>query len=129
MVLAAASALVLTAAVAALAVWFLKPSAPKPVSCFAMSLPPGQHVLNAVPGIAISPDGTRLVYAAGDRVAAMTGVQLYLGAMDGLEARAIPGTEGGMSPFFFARWQMGWVLRGRQAEEGFFERGTTRHSC
>jgi Tol biopolymer transport system component len=52
--------------------------------------------------IAISPDGTRLVY-----VLERQGVtQLYLRALDQLEAAPIPGTEGGFGPFFSpdGRW-------------------------
>ncbi len=90
-VLVSALACILAAAVAAIAVWLLKPAAPKPVTRFAMSLPPSQVLARVRPAIAISPDGTRLAYAAG---------QLYLRAMDGLEARAIPGTEGARNPFF-----------------------------
>jgi Tol biopolymer transport system component len=92
-----ASACALAAAVAAFAVWLLKPAAPKPVTRFAMSLPPGQRLFTLRPELAISPDGTRLVYSAGLGPGA---AQLYLRAMDGLEARAIPGTEGGVGPFF-----------------------------
>ena len=81
-------------------VWFLKPAAPKSVTRFVMSLPPGQRLdLNTPirPAIAISPDGTRLVYAAGQSVFEN---QLYVRAMDGVEARPIPGTEGARYPFF-----------------------------
>jgi len=48
------------------------------------------------PAVALSPDGSRLVYVAnrGGRR------QLYLRQMDRLEATPIPGTEGGHSPFF-----------------------------
>ncbi|MGD8895124.1 MAG: protein kinase [Acidobacteriota bacterium] len=46
--------------------------------------------------LALSPDGTRLVY-----VAAVAGkTQLYLRPMDQLEARPIPGTVGARTPFF-----------------------------
>jgi serine/threonine-protein kinase len=46
--------------------------------------------------VALSPDGTRLAY-----VAIQSGTQqLYLRAMDSLEARPIPGTEGATNPFF-----------------------------
>jgi serine/threonine-protein kinase len=106
MVIATALAFALTAAVAVLAVLLLKPTAPKPVTRFAMSLPPGLHLFTRDdPSVAISPDGTRLVYSAGPGIAtrslpSITGVQLYLRAMDGLEARAIPGTEEGVQPFF-----------------------------
>jgi Tol biopolymer transport system component len=47
--------------------------------------------------VALSPDGTRLAYVArqGD------GTQkLYLRAMDSLEAKPIPGTDGAVNPFF-----------------------------
>ena len=46
--------------------------------------------------MALSPDGTHLAY-----VARQDGTQqLYLRAMDSLEARPIPGTEGALNPFF-----------------------------
>jgi len=76
-------------------VWSLKPAAPKPVTRFAMSLPRRLSLLDSA--IAISPDGTRLVYAAGT---SNLSTQLYIRQMDGLEARPIPGTEGGGNPFF-----------------------------
>jgi serine/threonine-protein kinase len=48
------------------------------------------------PAVALSPDATHLAY-----VARQGGTQqLYLRAMDSLEARPIPGTEGGINPFF-----------------------------
>src|SRR5262249_46884688 len=84
-------------AAAALPTWLLKPAPPKPVTRFAMSLPPGQRLFTNRPEIAISPDGTRLVYAAGQGVGS---IQLYLRAMDGLEAHAFPGTENASGPFF-----------------------------
>jgi Tol biopolymer transport system component/predicted Ser/Thr protein kinase len=95
-VLVSALACVLAAAVAAFAIWLLKPPVSKPVTRFVMSLPPGQQLAMARTAIAISPDGTRLAYAAGQGAVS----QLYLRAMDGLEARAIPGTEGARYPFF-----------------------------
>ena len=51
-----------------LAVWFLRPAAPKTVTRFAMSLPPGQLLQTVRPAIALSPDGTRLVYSAAQAV-------------------------------------------------------------
>ena len=48
------------------------------------------------PAVALSPDGTHLAY-----VARQGGTQqLYLRAMDSLEAKPIPGTEGAVNPFF-----------------------------
>ena len=90
-------ALLLVAAIASLVTWNLKPAPPsKPVSRFAISLPPGQR-LDLDKAIAISPDGTRLVYSAGP---SNLTTQLYIRTMDGLEARAIPGTGGRGNPFF-----------------------------
>jgi serine/threonine-protein kinase len=48
------------------------------------------------PSVALSPDGIHLAYVARQGVAQ----QLYLRAMDRLEARPIPGTEGAIEPFF-----------------------------
>jgi Tol biopolymer transport system component len=87
----------LAASIAALTVWILRPAAPKPVTRFAMSLPEGQRLNENFSALAISPDGMRLVYAAGP---GNLTTRLYVRAMDGLEARPIPGTEGGANPFF-----------------------------
>jgi Tol biopolymer transport system component/predicted Ser/Thr protein kinase len=92
-----AGAVVAACIIVGLAVWYLKPAAPKAVTRFVMSLPPGQLLQTVRPAIAISPDGTRLVYTAGTTA---VNPQLYVRAMDGLEARPIPGTEGGTTPFF-----------------------------
>ena len=64
------------------------------------------------PAVALSPDGSRLVYVAnrgGKR-------QLYLRQMDRLDATPIPGTEGAYSPFFSPDGQsvgffVGWELK------------------
>jgi Tol biopolymer transport system component len=74
------------------------PSPPRPVSRVSIILPPGQQLagLDHGPAVAFSPDGTHLAY-----VARQGGVQqIYLRAMDNLEARPIPGTEGAVNPFF-----------------------------
>jgi Tol biopolymer transport system component len=80
------------------ATWNLKPSPPKPVSRFVINLSPGQQLgtADSGPAVAISPDGTHLAYVArqGDSQ------QLYLRAMNSLETRSLPGTEGGVNPFF-----------------------------
>jgi Tol biopolymer transport system component/predicted Ser/Thr protein kinase len=93
-----------------LAVWFLKPAAPKPVSRFVMALPEGQRLNENFSALAISPDGTRLVYAGGP---GNLTTRLYVRAMDGLEARPIPGTEGGENPFFSPDGQrIGFITNG-----------------
>ena len=84
--------------IASSAIWNLKPTAPRRVTRTVITLPPGQQLagLDSGPAVALSPDGTHLAY-----VANQGGVQqLYLRAMDSLEARPIPGTEGASSPFF-----------------------------
>jgi serine/threonine protein kinase/Tol biopolymer transport system component len=96
--------LLLGAVVTGLAVWNLKPSPsppPRPVSRTVIALPPGQQLAVAGLGsgglaLALTPDGTHLAY-----VAAQGGTQqLYLRALDSLEAKPIPGTEGAVNPFF-----------------------------
>jgi serine/threonine-protein kinase len=91
------------AIVVAIAAWNLKPAPRLPVTRLTMSLPPGER-LDTGRAIAISPDGTRLVYAAGPNNVT---TQLYIRAMDGLEARPVPGTEGGHNPFFSPNGQ--WI--------------------
>jgi Tol biopolymer transport system component/predicted Ser/Thr protein kinase len=102
----------IVAAVVGLAVWNLKPSpAPPPVSRSVFTLPPGQQLagLENGPAVALSSDGTHLAY-----VARQGGTQLlYLRAMDSLESKPIPGTEGAVNPFFSPDGQ--WL--------GFFEGG------
>ncbi|MFY9530270.1 MAG: hypothetical protein WAR24_15275 [Candidatus Acidiferrales bacterium] len=62
--------------------------------------------------MALSPDDTHLAY-----VARQGGTQqLYMRAMDSLESKPIPGTEGGVSPFFSPDGQ--WL--------GFFAGGTLK---
>jgi Tol biopolymer transport system component len=89
---------VLGAVIASLATWNLKPAPSQPVTRTVIDLPPGQQLggLNNGPAVALSPDGSRLAY-----VAIQGGTQqLYLRAMDSLEAKPILGTEGAVNPFF-----------------------------
>ena len=103
------------AALIGIAVWILKPapsSLPPRVSRFTITLPPGQQLggLDAGPAVALSPDGIHLAY-----VARQGGTQqLYLRAMDSLEAKASPGTEGAVSPFFSPDGQwLGFIAGGK----------------
>jgi eukaryotic-like serine/threonine-protein kinase len=68
------------------------PPSPAPVARFALTLPPGQQLTLPRQAVAISPDGTRIVYAADGR--------LYLRSLSSLEATAIAGTEGAINPMF-----------------------------
>jgi Tol biopolymer transport system component len=105
MLVLGAGVLLLVATIASLATWILKSSPPQPVTRTVINLPRGQQLagLDNGPAVAISPDGTHLAY-----VARQGGTQqLYLRAMDSLEARPILGTEGASSPFFSPDGQ--WV--------------------
>jgi serine/threonine-protein kinase len=86
------AALALALALASVALWIVWPrSAPKPVTRFevGVSEPLAPFYL---PAIAVSPDGSRFVYAG------VSG--LFLRPMDRMESTFIPGTEGGHGPFF-----------------------------
>jgi len=92
---------VMAAAAIGVAIWSLMSpplSPPAPLHQLVIPLPSTAPLAVETwrPAVALSPDGTRLVYVAnrdGKR-------QLYLRRMDRLGATPIPGTEGGLSPFF-----------------------------
>jgi eukaryotic-like serine/threonine-protein kinase len=99
----------------------LKPALPGPVSRFVITLPPGQHLagLDCGPAVALSPDGTYLAY-----VARQGGTQqLYLRAMDNLEARPIPGTEGAVNPFFSPDGQWVGFFAGQELKKVYVNGG------
>jgi Tol biopolymer transport system component/predicted Ser/Thr protein kinase len=104
------------AVVSGLVVWFFKsaPAAPKIVSRFSIALPLNQ-TRGAIPfgTLAISPDGTRIAYDQGRSGGAP---QIYLRALNSLEALPIPGTESGTDPFFSPDGQ--WL--------GFFSSGALK---
>jgi serine/threonine-protein kinase len=95
------SLVALMTVITSVAIWSLmRPplSPPAPLKQLVIQLPSTAplEVETWRPAVALSPDGTHLVYVAnrgGKR-------QLYLRQMDRLEATPIPGTEGGHSPFF-----------------------------
>jgi DNA-binding winged helix-turn-helix (wHTH) protein/Tol biopolymer transport system component len=100
----AAAALVIAIAAG---IWILSRSAPpaEAVVRLSLTLPPEQAPapgLNAHPVAAISPDGTRIVYAAGTTDASW----LYVRRMDQFSATPIPGTDGAHGPFISpdGRW-------------------------
>jgi Tol biopolymer transport system component len=76
--------------------WTLKPEPARTVTRFSVPLPEGQQFTNVGRQVvALSPDGTNLVYVANQR--------LYLRSMSGLEARVIAGSEvpgGILNPVF-----------------------------
>jgi serine/threonine-protein kinase len=109
--LAPYAAAIVLAAVTGLAVWrFTRPvEAPRPLARFSIDLPGGSQLsASGRDQVAISPDGTELVYVANER--------LYLRALDQLVAAPIAGTEAGgtaghaRAPFFSpdGRWVAFW---------------------
>jgi serine/threonine protein kinase/Tol biopolymer transport system component len=93
------AALLIGAILTGLTVWNLRPApVPQPVSRLEVSLPPDSRLAGlGSPAVTLSLDGSQLVYVgatAGGRP------QLFLRALDSLETKPIPGTEGAFSPFF-----------------------------
>jgi serine/threonine protein kinase len=96
----AVGAVIVGALISGLAAWHLKPTPPllpRPVSRTVIPLPPGTRLPGSPqPSLTISPDGTQLAF-----VATQGGRQrLYLRALNSLETRTLPDTEGAVSPFF-----------------------------
>ena len=110
---AAGTLVLVTAAIAAAAVWTFKPAvavAPLPVTRLAISLPAGDKIGNiGRPAVALSPDGTVLVYAA--QRGGLS--QLFMRPIGDLQERVIVGTDGASGPFFSPDGQ--WI--------GFFAAG------
>jgi Tol biopolymer transport system component len=81
------------------------------VTRFAITLPPNEQFTGgAQPFVALSPDGTRLVYAVNRN----QGPLLYLRVLDQLDAAPIRNTDGGSSPFFSADGQ--WIAFWRSGQ-------------
>jgi WD40 repeat protein len=84
---------VVTSAMVGAAAWTLKPTPPLAVTGFAFTLGAGQRLTTVNnQSLAVSPDGTLLVYVANN--------QLYRRSMSDLEARPIPGTQAPYHPVF-----------------------------
>ena len=90
-----------------LGVWGLTrtDSAPQAITRFTIPLPPGDRLVQAttynptfppLPQVAVSPDGRSIAYAA---IRGAT-QRIFFRAFDQLDAKPIPGTEDGFSPFF-----------------------------
>jgi serine/threonine-protein kinase len=110
-VLVPLAAAIASAAVAGAVVWQWRPTEPSPaVQRTVVTLPDGEDFsAQGRTFVAISPDGTRLVYVANQ--------QLYVRPLEQLAATPIPGTTGATSPFFspdgqqIGFWQAGQLRR------------------
>jgi hypothetical protein len=87
-------ALPLVALAASAVTWFLKPTAPIPITRLSIALPPGEQVTTFP---AISRDGRVVAYAAG-RTAATS--RLYVRTLDNVAAREVASSVGAQYPFF-----------------------------
>ena len=104
--------------------WTLKPSAPRPVTRFAITLTEGDTFTLGRNWVALSPDGTRLAYTANNR--------LYLRARDQLDpnadrGRSNPGACKPEKPVFLTGRPVDWILGGGAAQEGVCQRGGAGH--
>jgi serine/threonine-protein kinase len=73
------------------------PESPKPVTRISIRMPEGEEVVRGQgTDIALSPDGSRLVYVGPGE----TGRRLWLRRLDQLHATPLPGSEGAFGPFF-----------------------------
>ena len=83
---AIAAATLLSGALVGAAAWRLKPTGSlPPVARFSFAIPEGQQLSTVNQSVAISPDGTQLVYVANR--------QLFLRSLSDFDARALAGTE------------------------------------
>jgi serine/threonine protein kinase len=105
-----AAAIVLTAIIAGVVVWKLKPSEPRRVMRFTYELPEEQGDLGV--GLAVSPDGSRFAY--------VTSKGLYLRSVDALDARLISGTDQNSTQPFFSpdgQWIAYWSSNERKIKK------------
>jgi len=89
--------LVLGAAVSGSVVWRVMQPAPQPVARLTVPVPSADElVTGALPAVALSPDGTTVVY----RARRNGRLQLFRRSLDEAEPRVIPDSVNGMAPFF-----------------------------
>jgi serine/threonine-protein kinase len=103
-----------TALVAGLGAWTLKPSSiPDRLSVarLTLSLPSGDTIGLTWPAVALSSEGRLLAYTAGR---AMRPPQLFVRLIDSLDVTLVAGSEGAKSPFFSpdGRW-IGFFAQGK----------------
>ncbi|HUF76413.1 MAG TPA: protein kinase, partial [Longimicrobiales bacterium] len=98
---ALAASTLLGVAAGALGWALLAPETPAPVSRYAVELPEGHDPAREFgANLALSPDGSRIVYVGPSATGGRGGQQLWMRRRDQLEPTPMPGTEGAMSPAF-----------------------------
>ncbi len=105
MLVAGALLTIVAALATGVVLWNRQPrSLQRPLTRFALTLPAGERVpLITWPAVAISPDGTEVVYAGGRGESK----QLFLRSMDRFDVTPLEGTQNANSPFFSPDGQ--WV--------------------
>jgi eukaryotic-like serine/threonine-protein kinase len=122
----------LAAVIAGFTAWNLKPAprqASPPLARISIALPLGEQLM-AYEGdapVALSPDGTRLVYV----VRQAGSPQLYMRQIDELDFTPIPGTEGGTGPFFSpdSQWIGFFSVGERKLKKVFVGGGAPQNIC
>ncbi|NIM02112.1 MAG: hypothetical protein GTO33_14940, partial [Acidobacteria bacterium] len=84
------------AALAFFGLWYARPQAPTRFATVSV-LPPAGTTLSPREGLAISPDGTKIAFAAVDESGES---KLYIRALDDVEPREVEGSAGGVYPFW-----------------------------
>jgi serine/threonine protein kinase/Tol biopolymer transport system component len=118
-----AAAIILTAIIAGLAGWKLRPLEPRRVTRLDYDLPEGQQLGGSFP-IAISPDGQKLAFSSSKG--------LYLRALDDWTARPIAGTEmDAQQPFFSpdGKWIGYFSPAARKLKKIHIDGGTSVSLC
>ena len=122
----------LAAVIGAFAAWSLKQTpkqAAPPLARISVALPAGEQLVayESDAPLALSPDGTRLVYV----VRHSGSPQLYMRQADQLDFTPIPGTEGASAPFFSpdGEW-IGFSSEGeRKLKKVFIGGGAPQNIC
>jgi serine/threonine protein kinase len=115
--------LIVTATLFLIAGWFLKPQIENPVVKFAHPLLPGDILPND--RLAISPDGTKIVYGA--TTAGVT--KLYLRKIDQIEAIPIENTEDALGPFISSDGRELFFFADNKLKKVLIEGGSVHTLC
>ena len=109
----ALTAFVVGIGVTAGVVWMARPATSGQSARFVVTTPPDGLVSGEGSALAISPDGTLIVYQVREGSGRPEGRQLWVRALDQLQATPLRGTEGAGAPFFSpdGEWLAFWDAR------------------